>query len=175
MKLFGETIVEVDPESLEGTIQLHFGRMLPFLLELSKFVRRTYVLVKNVIFQLSSLYSNPQPIYATFKTIHLQTLFDHLSDLFIMLISLDEIIFSNESFSEHLVLYKRLFPPFSSSWFCRMVKAMQSDPKRYNVEEEKLWQIEKMLYSLKAELLDGRIFQVSEDPIHCSLFFVISV
>jgi hypothetical protein len=41
-----------------------------------------------------------------------------------------------------------------------MTKAIKSDPSRYSVEEEKLWQIEKTLFSLKGQLLDGRIFQV---------------
>ena len=45
---------------------------------------------------------------------------------------------------------------------CRMLKAIKADTKRYNVSEEKLWQIEKMLFTLKGKLLDGRIFQVSE-------------
>jgi hypothetical protein len=41
-----------------------------------------------------------------------------------------------------------------------MAKAIKGDPTRYSVDEDRLWQVEKMLYSIKGQLLDGRIFQV---------------
>lgn len=40
-----------------------------------------------------------------------------------------------------------------------MLKAIKSDPPRYNMDEEKLWNLEKCLYNLKGLCLDGRIFQ----------------
>ncbi len=40
-----------------------------------------------------------------------------------------------------------------------MSKAIKNEPGRYHVDEDRLWQVEKMLYSLKGQLLDGRIFQ----------------
>ena len=41
----------------EGDNQVHLGRMLPLLQEVSSFVTRSYEVVKNVIQQLASLYS----------------------------------------------------------------------------------------------------------------------
>jgi hypothetical protein len=41
-----------------------------------------------------------------------------------------------------------------------MLKAIKSDPQRYKVDDEKLWQIEKLIFTFKSQLLDGRIFQV---------------
>jgi WASH complex subunit 7 len=40
-----------------------------------------------------------------------------------------------------------------------MVKGMKSNASRYGVDEDKLWQLEKLLFSLKGQLFDGRIFQ----------------
>ncbi len=42
----------------------------------------------------------------------------------------------------------------------RMVKGIKNDPARYSTDEEKLFQVEKMLYSVKGKVLDGRIFLV---------------
>jgi len=40
-----------------------------------------------------------------------------------------------------------------------MLKAIKADTGKYSVNEEKIWQIEKMLFAVKGKLLDGRIFQ----------------
>lgn len=44
-------------QAQEGDNQVHLGRMLPLLQEVSSFVTRSYEVVKNVIQQLASLYS----------------------------------------------------------------------------------------------------------------------
>ncbi len=41
-----------------------------------------------------------------------------------------------------------------------MAKNIKLDPAKYSVEEDKLWQTEKLLLSLKGQVLDGVIFQV---------------
>lgn len=41
-----------------------------------------------------------------------------------------------------------------------MVKLIKAEPGRYAAEEDKLWQTDKLLFSLKGQLLDGLIFQV---------------
>lgn len=41
-----------------------------------------------------------------------------------------------------------------------MVKLVKADPTRYGAEEDKLWQTDKLLASLKGQLMDGLIFQV---------------
>lgn len=121
--------------------------MFHFLLDLSKFVQRCYGVTKNIISQMASLYHNQQRTLNSFKSVHLQSVFESLMSLFGVLISLDEIIQANVSFQNYIALYKR------------MVKAIKSDPSRYNADEERLWQVEKLLYSIKGQLLDGRIFQ----------------
>eukprot|EP01114_Cavostelium_apophysatum_P015887 TRINITY_DN4419_c1_g1_i1.p1 TRINITY_DN4419_c1_g1~~TRINITY_DN4419_c1_g1_i1.p1 ORF type:complete len:1166 (-),score=413.58 TRINITY_DN4419_c1_g1_i1:31-3102(-) len=146
--MYGEVVNENTTEFEEGNSQLGFARFLSLLHDLSQFVNRVYAVVKNVIQQLASLYNAQQKLYATtFKNVHLQTVFGHLSDLLGTLITLDEIIQSNSGYANQLNMYKR------------MVKDIKLDTARYNADEEKLWQMEKMLFSLKGQLLDGRIFQ----------------
>jgi WASH complex subunit 7 len=107
LKLFGEVINSDHKEPSEGDTQVHFGRILPFLLDLSKFVNRCYAVTKNVVHQLASLHHTQQKLYSNFKMVHLQTVFDHLADLFSVLITLDEIVLSNGAFQNYLNLYKR--------------------------------------------------------------------
>jgi WASH complex subunit 7 len=92
----------------EGDGQIMFGRILPLLQELSEYLSRCYLVCKNVVHQLASLYNTNQKLYITsFKGVHLQTVFDNLSDLFTVLITLDEIITTNQAFNSALNMYKR--------------------------------------------------------------------
>jgi WASH complex subunit 7 len=104
--LFGEFLNQKEPE--EGEIQLQVGRMLPFLQEVSKFIERAYAIIKNATYQLASLYHPKQKLYQTsFKDVHLQTVVDHLGELFGVLIAMDEIIMSNQQYSNAFNTYKR--------------------------------------------------------------------
>lgn len=163
MRLFGETPIvnnsnsnstsEMKPDDVansmeEGNVQLQFGKMFSLLLELNSYINRCNAVVKNTIQQLASLYHSNQKLYvSSFKGVHLQSVFGHLADLLAVLISLDEIVIANNAFPNALNLYKR------------MVKAIKSDPARYKIDDERLWQVEKLLYTLKSQILDGRIYQ----------------
>jgi len=152
LKLLGEKVGNGVEESgvlaSEGDAQIQFGKLFPFLQDLSLFVDRVYAITKNVIHQLASLYNNQQKLYHTsFKNIHLVSVFDHLSNLFNVLITLDGIAQSTDAWQNSANLYKR------------MIKAIKNEPAKYNVDEEKLFNIERILFALKSKLLDGRIFQ----------------
>jgi len=143
---FGEVLSEA--ASGEGEIQVQIGKMLPFFMELSTLVARAYSIVRNVISQLASLYHSAKNFYtASFKNVHLQTVFEHLAQLLIVLITLDQIIVNNEALTSAFARYMR------------MTKLIKAEPARYSVEEDKLWQTEKLLFSLKGQLLDGLIYQ----------------
>eukprot|EP01119_Soliformovum_irregulare_P013331 TRINITY_DN3530_c0_g1_i1.p1 TRINITY_DN3530_c0_g1~~TRINITY_DN3530_c0_g1_i1.p1 ORF type:complete len:1148 (+),score=441.88 TRINITY_DN3530_c0_g1_i1:162-3605(+) len=131
----------------EGDNQVQFGKLMPLLLELSNFVNRSYAVIKNIIRQLSALL---QKRYASFRNIT-YSIMEHLGELLTCLITLDEIILSNGYLTQGLALYKR------------MVKAVKVDPKRYEAEEQNLWQLDKLLYTIKGQLFDGRIFQAALD------------
>jgi hypothetical protein len=81
--------------------------MLPFLHELSKYVDRTYAVAKNVIHQLAALYNPQQKMLTSFKTVHLESVFETLGDLFVVLVTLDEIITRNDAWNNGLNMYRR--------------------------------------------------------------------
>lgn len=57
----------------DGDAQVHMGRMLPFLQDLSVFVSRCNLVVKNVVHQLATLYSStPTPQSIDAQEVHLQ-------------------------------------------------------------------------------------------------------
>jgi len=132
----------------EGDIQIQLGKMLPFLQEMSNFVHRCYELTKNFVRQLASLYHPQQKLYQTsYKNVHLKTVFDHLSELFLLLITFDEIITQNSAL------------PVSWGAYKRMLKVIKKEPAKYGVVEEQLFQFEKMMLKLKDFVLEGLIFQ----------------
>jgi len=40
-----------------------------------------------------------------------------------------------------------------------MTKQIKKEPEKYGVEEDKIWQFEKLMFKLKGMLMDGHIFQ----------------
>ncbi|EFA80426.1 hypothetical protein PPL_07260 [Heterostelium album PN500] len=151
LKFYQPLIVfgEITGEASEGDVQVEVGRLLPFMIDLSAFVNRCYAITRNVVSQLASCYQNQTTAFTKFfKNVHLQTVFYSLADLFTVLITLDQVVTQNQA--------------LSSSWgrFQRMVKSVRAEPGKYGVaEEERLFQLEKLLLSLKGQLLEGYIFQ----------------
>ncbi|EGC29177.1 hypothetical protein DICPUDRAFT_43212 [Dictyostelium purpureum] len=140
---------EITGESSEGDVQIEVGKLLPFMIDLSAFVNRCYSLIRNIISQFASIYQNQKNIHTQFfKNVHLQTVYYSMIDVFSVLVTLDSIITQNTA--------------LNSSWgrYLRMVKSVRQEPGKYSVQEdEKLWQLEKLLLSLKGQLLEGFIFQ----------------
>ncbi|EAL65754.1 hypothetical protein DDB_G0283355 [Dictyostelium discoideum AX4] len=141
---------EITGESSEGDVQIEVGKLLPFMIDLSAFVNRCYSLIRNIISQFASIYQSQKNIHTQFfKNVHLQAVYYSMIDIFSVLINLDSIITQNTA--------------LDSSWgrYLRMVKSVKQEPNKYSVsgEEDKLWQLEKLLLSLKGQLLEGFIFQ----------------
>jgi len=131
----------------EGEAQVQIGKMLPFFLDLTKFLKRVNSVVKNMVHQLSSLYHQRSRIYTqSFHSIHLTTLFESLGDMLATLIHLDEVIKQNKVFLESWANYKR------------MTRAIRDDPLSYGTDEERLLQFEKLLLSLEGQLFSGQIY-----------------
>ncbi|GAM18419.1 hypothetical protein SAMD00019534_015940 [Acytostelium subglobosum LB1] len=151
LRFFQPLIVfgEITGEASEGDVQVEVGRLLPFMIDLSAFVNRCYAITRNIVSQLASCYQAQANAFSKFfKNIHLQSVFYALSDLFSVLITLDQIVVQNQA--------------LASSWgrFQRMVKSVRAEPGKYGVaEEDRLWQLEKLLLSLKGQLLEGYIYQ----------------
>ncbi|XP_053377942.1 WASH complex subunit 4-like isoform X3 [Mercenaria mercenaria] len=133
----------------EGEAQIQIGRMIPLLQELSCFVMRCNEVVKNVVHQLSCLYSTARagPKLIDVTDVHFQTVFEHLGDILGVLITLDELIQTHTTLLDHWTLYKR------------MLKSVRHDPGKFSTTDEKLRPFEKLMMTLEGQLLDGMIFQ----------------
>ncbi|XP_078343242.1 WASH complex subunit 4-like [Oculina patagonica] len=134
-------------QAQEGDNQVHLGRMLPLLQDVSSFVTRSYEVVKNVVQQLASVYSRDGPKVMDVTGVHFTTVFEHLAGLMGVLITLDEIIDASHTLKEHWKQYRR------------MIKSVYHNTAMFGVEEAKLRPLEKLLMSLEGQLLDGVILQ----------------
>ncbi|XP_067685139.1 WASH complex subunit 4-like isoform X2 [Haliotis asinina] len=152
---------EGEPETglADGDAQVQMGKIIPLLQELHCFVTRSYEVVKNVVQQFASLYSNTRsgPKLIDVTDVHFQVVFAHLADMLGVLITLDEIVDNHASLKDHWTLYKR------------MVKSVRHNPTKFNTTDEKLRPFEKLMMMLEGRLLDGFIFQncveqVFDDP-----------
>uniref|UniRef100_A0A672LRZ7 WASH complex subunit 4 n=1 Tax=Sinocyclocheilus grahami TaxID=75366 RepID=A0A672LRZ7_SINGR len=123
-----------------------FGCMLQ---ELSCFVSRCFEVVVNIVHQLAALYiSNKSATKIIESTgVHFQTVYEHLGELLVVLITLDEIMENHATLKDHWKMYKRL------------LKSVHHNPAKFAISEEKLKPFEKLLLKLEGQLLDSMIFQ----------------
>ncbi|PNF21208.1 hypothetical protein B7P43_G05087, partial [Cryptotermes secundus] len=134
----------------DGAAQLLLSRMLPHLQELSCFVKRCEQVVVQIVEQLAALYSSSRDAtYVINATgIHFQDVFEHLGDILVVLLTLDEVLGNHSTLHDHWIIYKRT------------VKSVQHDPSKFGVEWEKLKNFENLLSKLENHLLTGKIFQI---------------
>uniref|UniRef100_A0A672LU81 WASH complex subunit 4 n=1 Tax=Sinocyclocheilus grahami TaxID=75366 RepID=A0A672LU81_SINGR len=122
-----------------------FGCMLQ---ELSCFVSRCFEVVVNIVHQLAALYiSNNATKIIESTGVHFQTVYEHLGELLVVLITLDEIMENHATLKDHWKMYKRL------------LKSVHHNPAKFAISEEKLKPFEKLLLKLEGQLLDSMIFQ----------------
>uniref|UniRef100_A0A3B3TAL3 WASH complex subunit 4 n=1 Tax=Paramormyrops kingsleyae TaxID=1676925 RepID=A0A3B3TAL3_9TELE len=117
--------------------------------ELSCFVSRCYEVVVSVVHQLASLYNSSKNATKIIESsgVHFQTVYEHLGELLVVLLTLDEILENHGTLKEHWKMYKRL------------LKSVHHNPSKFEIQEEKLKPFEKLLLKLEGQLLDGMIFQ----------------
>lgn len=133
----------------EGDAHVFIGRLLSLLWELSQFVNRCYMVTRNVINQLASLHHNIKgvPKVIDLPGAHYTPVYEHLAELLTCLITLDEIIANQAMLKDHWTIYKRL------------IKAVRANPSKFNVTDEQLKTLAKLLMMTEEKLFDGRIFQ----------------
>uniref|UniRef100_A0A8C9V9W1 WASH complex subunit 4 n=1 Tax=Scleropages formosus TaxID=113540 RepID=A0A8C9V9W1_SCLFO len=143
--------VQKDTSMVEGESQIQMGRFISFLQELSCFVSRCFEVVVNLVHQLASLYSSSKNATKIIESsgVHFQTVYEHLGELLVVLMTLDEIMENHGTLKEHWKMYKRL------------LKSVHHNPSKFEIPEEKLKPFEKLLLKLEGQLLDGMIFQSS--------------
>ncbi|TRY86275.1 hypothetical protein DNTS_009307 [Danionella cerebrum] len=138
-----------DSSVVEGESQIQMGCFISFLQELSCFVSRCFEVVTGMVHQLAALYSSSKSAAKIIESsgVHFQTVYEHLGDLLVVLITLDEIMANHSTLKEHWKMYKRL------------LKSVHHNPAKFAVREEKLKPFEKLLLKLEGQLLDSMIFQ----------------
>ncbi|XP_063053067.1 WASH complex subunit 4 [Engraulis encrasicolus] len=142
-----------DNSVLEGESQIQMGRFISFLQELSCFVSRCFEVVVNIVHQLAALYTSTKgaPKIIESAGVHFQTVYEHLGELLVVLITLDEIMENHMTLKDHWKMYKRL------------LKSVHHNPLKFAISEDKLKPFEKLLLKLEGQLLDGMIFQACVD------------
>uniref|UniRef100_A0A3Q3L940 WASH complex subunit 4 n=1 Tax=Labrus bergylta TaxID=56723 RepID=A0A3Q3L940_9LABR len=127
-----------DTSVVEGESQVQMGRFISFLQELSCFVTRCYEVVVNIVHQLPKTESSG---------VHFQVVYEHLGELLVVLLTLDEIMENHGTLKDHWKMYKR------------MLKSVHHNPGKFSIPEEKLKPFEKLLLKLEGQLLDSMILQ----------------
>uniref|UniRef100_A0A8B9HR92 WASH complex subunit 4 n=1 Tax=Astyanax mexicanus TaxID=7994 RepID=A0A8B9HR92_ASTMX len=138
---------------VEGECQVQMGRFISFLQELSCFVSRCFEVVVNIVHQLAALYNSNKAATKIIESsgVHFQTVYEHLGELLVVLITLDEIMENHATLRDHWKMYKRL------------LKSVHHNPSKFAILEEKLKPFEKLLLKLEGQLLDSMIFQACVD------------
>ncbi|XP_054885135.1 WASH complex subunit 4 isoform X1 [Poeciliopsis prolifica] len=144
---YGEGVCETSV--LEGESQIQMGRFISFLQELSCFVSRCYEVVVSIIHQLAALYNSSKGATKIIESsgVHFQVVYEHLGELLVVLMTLDEIMENHGTLKDHWKMYKRL------------LKSVHHNPGKFSIPEEKLKPFEKLLLKLEGQLLDGMIMQ----------------
>ncbi|XP_051918259.1 WASH complex subunit 4 [Hippocampus zosterae] len=144
---YGEGVSDLSV--VEGESQIQMGRFISFLQELSCFVSRCYEVVVNIVHQLGALYNSNKAATRIIdsSSVHFQIVYEHLGDLLVVLLTLDEIIENHGTLKDHWKMYKRL------------LKSVHHNPGKFSIAEEKLKPFEKLLLRLEGQLLDGMILQ----------------
>ncbi|XP_037306839.2 WASH complex subunit 4 isoform X2 [Pungitius pungitius] len=134
---------------VEGEAQIQMGRFISFLQELSCFVSRCYEVVVNIVHQLAALYNSNKGSTKIIESsgVHFQIVYEHLGELLVVLLTLDEIMENHGTLKDHWKMYKRL------------LKSVHHNPGKFSIPEEKLKPFEKLLLKLEGQMLDGMIFQ----------------
>ncbi|KAK3526209.1 hypothetical protein QTP70_017756, partial [Hemibagrus guttatus] len=142
-----------DTSVVEGECQVQMGRFISFLQELSCFVSRCFEVVVNLVHQLAALYNSNKAATKIIEStgVHFQTVYEHLGELLVVLITLDEIMENHGTLRDHWKMYKRL------------LKSVHHNPSKFAIPEEKLKPFEKLLLKLEGQLLDSMIFQACVD------------
>ncbi|KAF7702037.1 WASH complex subunit 4 [Silurus meridionalis] len=138
-----------DTSVVEGECQVQMGRFISFLQELSCFVSRCFEVVVNLVHQLAALYNSNKAATKIIESsgVHFQTVYEHLGELLVVLITLDEIMENHGTLKDHWKMYKRL------------LKSVHHNPSKFAIPEEKLKPFEKLLLKLEGQILDSMIFQ----------------
>jgi WASH complex subunit 7 len=148
--MFGHSMSGVDDDSLPtpGRAEEQMGNMLPFLQELSNFVERCHNCAVNMIQQLAKLYNGREKLFqSTFQYVHLLPVYESLSQLLGILVTLDASVAQNT----------HMAPAWSD--FKRMMQFVRDKPDSYGADAATVQRFERVLVQLDASVLRGATFK----------------
>ncbi|CAK8684321.1 unnamed protein product [Clavelina lepadiformis] len=146
LMFYGEGAGDVDADQkVEGNEQLQIGRILPLLQKLTCFSQRCREVVKNVVQQLAALYNKSLPKVIDTTSVHFTTVFEHICVLLRVLVTLDEIVASNQTLHDHWAAYKT------------MMKSVHHSPGNFGVDASKLKPLEKLLARLERQIINSNM------------------
>ncbi|XP_046740754.1 WASH complex subunit 4 [Diprion similis] len=118
--------------------------LLSILQDLSAYVNRVSLVANLTIQQLSNLTSNAYDIY-------FPLVIEHLVDLFVIFVTLDEVIAAQ--------------PSLLDTWdqYCIRASTMLHNSEQFNIPSSKLCTFEKLLKDLRHQLLANNLFLVAID------------
>jgi WASH complex subunit 7 len=148
LSIFGDSVNE---QLEEGEKQLMFGRSIPLLMDVWNYCERVNAVVTNVVRQLASIYNikntKTRNGLNSYLNVHFLPVYASLADLLSVMITLDEIIQNNQSFSVYLQLYNR------------MITRVMEEPERYGTDKKSVGRIQFLLQKLDGDVLDENIFK----------------
>ncbi len=145
----GDRALDDDDDSFKpGEREKMIGHFLPLLQDTSNFIDRCYTVATNLVQQMASILKPKEQLYrSAFKETHMSTAFISLGQLLTILITLDNIIDSNDTIKECWGYYKT------------MISFIRNDPAQFNTNDEALAKFEKMLVSVDQTVLISEIFK----------------
>ncbi len=146
--MFGEPAHDDDRDFLGGEEELQMGRTLHFFQDLGNFVDRLNSVTVNIIHQLASLQQSGRTVYiSTYRNVELLPVYESLGCVLGILITLDALVMDNECIMNSWMAYKR------------MMQYVRADPTRYDLDESRVKQFERLLVALDQTVLAGAMFQ----------------
>uniref|UniRef100_A0A1B6CFX9 WASH complex subunit 4 N-terminal domain-containing protein n=1 Tax=Clastoptera arizonana TaxID=38151 RepID=A0A1B6CFX9_9HEMI len=128
--------------------QLLISRLLPILQDVIGFIKRCNQVLVHIVQQIAAFYtfSSENPKIFSAADVHLQEVFEHIGKLLTLIITFDEVINSHVTIKDHFSIYQDT------------VQAAIQDTDKFNMDVNKLINLDKMLMDIEKNLLRGKLF-----------------
>ena len=130
-----------------GVKELGISQMLPLFKDIFDLLKRTSLIMINIVNQLHGLYFNKEKFYKeTYKHFELFSALDTLGKACSLIYTIDLVLSENVAIKEDFNKFKNT------------VRNMYKDPARFNVTETQLKKLEKQLSRYERTILSGACF-----------------
>ncbi len=131
-----------------GEKEVTMGLFLPFLQELSNFIERCYHVCCNLIQQMNVFMNLRELIYKRlFQYSHMHSIFQSLSDLLVIMVTLDLAVQQNDSLLDFWSCYKS------------MITLIRQNMHLYDTNDGEILRLERIVVSIDQTIMIGEIFK----------------